>query len=94
MRTIKQVQYVPNLAHNLLTVGQLLGSSCTVLFTNGECIIKDEESSSFVVRIEMSKHKLFPLSINEIGNAHVGVSKLGDSLMWHRRHGHLHSQAL
>ena len=66
MRTIKQVQYVPNLAHNLLSVRQRLGSGFTVLFANGECTIKDEESNSLIVRIEMSKHRLFPLSVDEI----------------------------
>lgn len=42
---LKQVQYVPHLAHNLLSVGQLLCSSCTITFTDQECIIRDKRHS-------------------------------------------------
>ena len=71
-----------------------MGFDFTVLFTNGECVIKDEDSSALVVRIVMSKHRLFPFNVDDIGEAHLAVSKMADSLMRHRRYGHLHSQAL
>ena len=35
---------VPNLAHNLLSVGQLMDNGYTILFDDGACVIKDKKS--------------------------------------------------
>lgn len=75
VRSIKQVQYVPCFVHNLLSVGQLLGSSYMNVFANEECIIKDEDAKSILAWVKMSKHKLFPLDVDEVGEDHVVLSK-------------------
>lgn len=38
------VQYVPNLSHNLLSVGQLMDSGYSLLFDGGCCSIQDKKS--------------------------------------------------
>lgn len=40
VKLLCNVQFVPNLAHNLLSVGQLMASSYSILFDNGECIVR------------------------------------------------------
>ena len=58
------VQYVPRLAHNLLSVGQLLNSGYSVLFENGACLIQDRSSKETIVKIAMGKNKMFPLDFS------------------------------
>lgn len=38
---LKEVQFVPRLAHNLLSLGQLANSRYSVVFSDSECIISD-----------------------------------------------------
>lgn len=38
---LSNVQFVPNLAHNLFSVGQLMSTSYNVEFSGGECLIKE-----------------------------------------------------
>ena len=58
------VQYVPRLSHNLLSVGQLLNSGYSVLFENGACLIQDRSSKEIVVKIAIGKNKMFPLDLS------------------------------
>lgn len=39
IKLLHDVQYVPGLAHNLLSVGQLVNSGYSVIFTRNECVI-------------------------------------------------------
>ena len=41
-RLLRDVQYVPHLAHNLLSVGQLLNAGYTVIFSDEVCLIKEK----------------------------------------------------
>lgn len=42
--TLNNVQFVPHLAHNLLSIGQLMTSRYAMEFLQGECIMKEENS--------------------------------------------------
>ena len=44
MKTLKEVQYAPSLAHNLLSVGQLILSGYSLVFDEEKCIIKDQQT--------------------------------------------------
>lgn len=68
---LEQVQYVPCLAHNLLSDGQLLKSGFNFTFADDECIITDKELNTLLVHVRMSSHMLFPLAVNEVGEAQV-----------------------
>nr|GEZ53461.1 putative mitochondrial protein [Tanacetum cinerariifolium] len=41
-KLIKEVQFAPSLAQNLLSVGQLNESGYVVIFDDGECIVKNK----------------------------------------------------
>ena len=44
IKLLHDVQYVPKLAHNLLSVKQLMTSGYYVMFEGDSCIIKDKHS--------------------------------------------------
>ncbi|CAH9132625.1 unnamed protein product [Cuscuta epithymum] len=50
-KLLQNVQYVPQLAHNLLSVGQLLCGGYSVVFENGVCTIKERLSNEAVMQI-------------------------------------------
>lgn len=43
-KLLTNVQFVPNLAYNLLCVGQLMSFGDKMEFSNGDCAIKDDQS--------------------------------------------------
>lgn len=68
VKLLHKVHYVSNLAYNLLSVGQLILSGYTVLFSNEACYIKDAETRKLVVKVHMAANKIFPLDITQIEN--------------------------
>ena len=91
-KLLREVQFVPGLAHNLLSVGQLTACGYTVVFKEGECSIKDVNAYCLVARVPMTQHRLFPLEVNEMGADHVVHAQMGN--LWHKRYGHLNFYAL
>lgn len=73
-KKLNQVQYVPNLAHNLLSIGQLLNGGYTIVFDDKECAIRHKKSATELARVHISEHNLFPLTINEVGATHVAAN--------------------
>lgn len=93
-KLLYDVQYVPKLAHNLLSIGQLLNSGYSVLFENGACLIQDRNSKETVAKIAMGKNKMFPLDLSRHVNRVLIVKGDEDAKLWHLRYGHLHTQGL
>lgn len=93
-KLLYDVQYVPNLAHNLLSVGQLINSGYSVLFENDLCLICDKKSKEVVVKIVMGRNRMFPLDLS--GNVSKALTVRGDddAKLWHLRYGHLNVQGL
>lgn len=93
-KLLYDVQYVPNLAHNLLSVGQLLNSGYSVLFENDFCLICDKKSKEVIVKIVMGRNRMFPLDLS--GNVSKALTVKGDddAKLWHLRYGHLNVQGL
>ncbi|XP_039143968.1 uncharacterized protein LOC120281110 [Dioscorea cayenensis subsp. rotundata] len=81
---LNNVQFVPNLAHNLLSVGQLMSSGYDVEFTEGECIIKEAKTKIQVAHVSMTSHRLFPLGDENVGVANVVQSKTNNANLWHK----------
>ncbi|KAH1232103.1 Retrovirus-related Pol polyprotein from transposon TNT 1-94 [Glycine max] len=75
-KLLYDVQYVPNLAHYLLSVGQLLNSGYSVLFENDFCLICDKKSKEVVVKIVMGRNRMFPLDLS--GNVSKALTVKGD----------------
>ncbi|PKA46818.1 Retrovirus-related Pol polyprotein from transposon TNT 1-94 [Apostasia shenzhenica] len=91
---LDNVFFVPKLAHNLLSVGQLVASGYSILFDNATCKIKDKESCQIIADIQMTSNNMFPLRISSIGNHALIVKKMNESTLWHFRYGHLHINGL
>lgn len=53
------MQYVPSLAHNLLSVGQLLANGCSVAFEGDQCSIKDVATGMQILVIQKNEKKIF-----------------------------------
>lgn len=76
------VQFVPGLAHNLLSVGQLLTKGYTVVFDKDECVISDKQTGNRVVAIQRTKNNMFPLDVNSIGWLNMAVVKQTPAELW------------
>lgn len=91
---IHDVYYIPGLAYNLLSVGQLVHKGYLVAFHDNVCEIKRKGSVVPLVKIHMSKNKMFPLELSWLDDCALvaDVSKM--SQLWHLRYGHLHFNGL
>ncbi|XP_074585493.1 uncharacterized protein LOC141841246 [Curcuma longa] len=68
VKLLYNVYFVPNLAHSLLSVGQLMMGGYAILFDNGACVITDKDSGQSIVNVQMTENKMFPLKISNVGN--------------------------
>lgn len=91
---LTRVQYVPQLAYNLLSVGQLMALGYSISFANGECKIKNEHADTLLACIRMTDHHLFPLDAGNVGSAHAALSTNQETKLWHRRFSHLNLRSL
>ncbi|GKC02977.1 hypothetical protein Tco_0994587 [Tanacetum coccineum] len=79
-----------NLAHNLLSIGQLMSSGLVIIFDDGYCYIQDKRSGQRIAKIGMTTSRMFPLYVS-LGKEKVMVVKAWkDSHIWHLRYDHLH----
>ena len=85
---ISNVYYVPDLKHNLLSVGQLLKKGHNVNFKNDLCEIKDK-IGVLIAKVKMTPTKMFPLQIkNEAFPCFANIVN-DKSWLWHLRYNHL-----
>jgi hypothetical protein len=100
--TLKDVQYTPDMAVNLLSVSSLTEAELEVRFKKGDCTVLDGER--VVARARKVANKLYqlPLAKRLALAAREGGSEKTPSQhsptklaqLWHRRMGHTHSAAL
>ncbi|KAG6403222.1 hypothetical protein SASPL_135439 [Salvia splendens] len=94
VKLIHDVQYVPSLAHSLLSVGQLMASGYSIVFNNKTCAIADKKSGHTIALIRMTQNRMFPLDVsNDVGSALVAKSE-NETRLWHFRYGHLNVKSL
>ena len=82
---LSNVQYVPNLSYNLMSVSQLGKTGKTTEFSGSGCKIKSK--SGTVVASARSVGNLYYLNIAQCEQVHVVDQTKED--VWHRRYGHL-----
>ena len=58
---IQDALYVPGLAQNLLSVGQLLQRGYMVKFDENRCLIHDKKRGELIAFVTMAHKKIFPL---------------------------------
>lgn len=73
MKLLSNVQYVPKLAHNLLSVGQLIASGCTFRFEDGACLISDKRSGQQLTRINMTHNHMFLFVLDNVGSTKMAI---------------------
>ncbi|KAK2969370.1 hypothetical protein RJ640_000642 [Escallonia rubra] len=94
-RFIRDVLLVPDLEHNLLSLGQLLENDYTLQFQDKCCIIYDKKGSKDVVtKIKMEKNRSFPINFSYTSGVAMRASIVEDSWLWHRRFGHINFKNL
>ncbi|KAK3006696.1 hypothetical protein RJ639_017590 [Escallonia herrerae] len=87
-RFIRDVLLVPDLEHNLLSLGQLLENDYTLQFQDKCCIIYDKKGSKDVVtKKKMEKNRSFPINFRYTSGVAMKASIVEDSWLWHRRYG-------
>lgn len=93
-RYISDVLYVPGLAQNLLSVGQLIRKGYSLHFEDGECTIYDKINKQLVAKVKMSGNFVFPLSMPSIENCAMSTNHIDEGKLWHLRYGHLNYRSL
>ena len=91
LKYISDVLYVPNINHNLLSVGQLMEKGFKVMFENQWCLIKDNLGNN-MFRVKM---KVKGFTLNLMGEEQsVFSAKACNDELWHKRVGHCHHARL
>ncbi|KAJ0010182.1 hypothetical protein Pint_32951 [Pistacia integerrima] len=91
-RLIHDVYFFPSLAHNLLSVGQLIRKRYLVFFYNDVCEIKTSER--IIAKVHMTGSIMFPFELLCLED-YALVANVNDSdRLWHLRYGHLHFNGL
>lgn len=93
-KLIHNVQFVPNLAHNLLSVGQLVTNVYHLIFENGKCKIVEGKAGIQLMVVNQNKNNLFPIEFSQIEQSLAVISDKENSQLWHDRYGHLNFQSL
>jgi transposase InsO family protein len=97
-KDICNVYHVPDLKHNLLSVGQLIEKGYKVLFEGASCKIYDRKPSrKLISEIYMTPNRMFPLTLRTANLSQPyaqSASTLNETMVWHTRFGHLPFQSL
>lgn len=88
---IQEVLYVPDISHNLISVGQLLESGCAVNFYGDMCEVVNMNGVKILNVKMQNKSFSVNLSKSEVC-AYTSVSE--NSNLWHKRFGHASFHAL
>ncbi|KAL4312806.1 hypothetical protein GQ457_01G025220 [Hibiscus cannabinus] len=92
-KVLNNVQFIPELGHNLLSVGQLMAGGCSLVFDDNECVVTNKKSGQ-QVHIGMTPNKMFPLDVSTMENFALAANAKDDSELWHLRYGHLNVKGL
>ena len=91
-RNIHDVLLVPDLAQNLLSVGQMVERGYALHFEDLACKVYDPQRRE-IGRVKMERNRSFPLIFPNTNTA-FKTEVVADSWLWHRRLGHLNFQSL
>lgn len=79
IKLLHHVQFVPNLAYNLLSVRQLLLNSYSVLFSNDACYIKELKYGNQIFKVPMTTNRVFSIKASNMESLNFSTAKdLGD----------------
>ncbi|KAD6118940.1 hypothetical protein E3N88_10211 [Mikania micrantha] len=89
-QTITKVYYVPDLTSNLLSVGQLQEKDLTIVIKHNMCKAYHAQRGLLFTSL-MTKNRMFVIqgSMKTATDRCLEVKADADSLIWHRRFGHI-----
>jgi hypothetical protein len=97
-KDINNVYHVPDLKHNLLSVGQLIEHGYKVLFEGASCKMYDKTLSiKLISEIHMTQNMMFPLTLRtaNLNQTYAqSASNPNETMIWHTIFGHLPFQSL
>jgi transposase InsO family protein len=97
-KDINNVYHVPDLKHNLLSVGQLIEHGYKVLFEGASCRIYDKTPNrKLISEIHMTQNRMFPLTLRtaNLNQTYAQSASIpNETMVWHTRFGHLPFQSL
>ena len=85
---IDNVLLVKGLKYNLLSISQLCDKNYKIVFEKDCCMIYDMDMSSLLFK-GIRKKNIYTLSMNFPSHDHCLLISSDDSLLWHRRCGHV-----
>ena len=92
--TINEVLYVPSMASNLISLGQLLEKGYTMKLANRELRIYDAKSR-LILKAPLSNNRTFKIEINVIDHhCLASITNSEEDWVWHHRFGHLNFKSL
>jgi transposase InsO family protein len=100
--TVRDVLFVPDLTHNLLSVPQITASGGSVSFNGNECVIT-RGATVLGQAIKNAHTNMYTFVTKPLhgDNAHANLAmsrydrpSTADAKVWHRRLGHLHYDAM
>lgn len=94
IKLLHNVQFVPDLGYNLLSVGQLMACGYSISFDNGACVFKEKNSGYTLITINMTQNKMFSLEVSHMENFVLVANRKDDTILWHLRYGHLNVKGL
>lgn len=86
------VQFMPSLVHNLLSVGHLMTSGYPLALDDGSCVISDKKSSQTTETVRMTQNYMFPFDVSNVVS--IVVKRNNEANLWHLRCGHLNVNGL
>lgn len=93
-KLIKDVQYAPRLAHNLISLGQLVESGHQVIFDGSQFLIKNKDSGRLLAQASKTSNRMYPIVFHNNIEVALVNEELSDSDLWHHRYGHLNNNGL
>ena len=85
---ISDVYYVPAMKSNILSLGQLLEKGFIINMKDRYITLKDARGN-LIARVEMTKNRLFPLTLRHDTLKCMKSVIKDESWLWHLRFGHL-----
>ena len=90
---IENVLLVKGLKYNLLSISQLCDKNYKIVFEKEHCMIYDIDMTSLLFK-GVRKKNIYILSMNFSSYDHCLLVSSDDSLLWHRRCGHVNMRNL
>lgn len=81
VKHIDNVFYIPGLAHNLISIGQLIQRGYSVMFHDDVCEIRNIKSEYVGLKVKMTENRMFPLEFSSLEESALVVKGENESFL-------------